>query len=121
MATVTRTVTRQVEVEVPLFKGLPLVGNTGFGVERLLEQAIHCIATNWEGEAQKVFVSRKPADLDPSWFQPNDKSTLSVYGVNAKGDVIFGMACFEADPRAENELEREPHYFIEATNHTKRW
>lgn len=116
MATLKRTVTRQVEIEVPTFMDLPLVGDS-----HLFQLAVHCVLTNWEGDVSKVLVNKTPNDLNHDDFMPNDKGTFSVWGVNSAGNVIFGMARYDADPKAEDELEREPHYYIKAANSTKRF
>jgi hypothetical protein len=106
--------------EVPMFsakgdttefeKTLPLVGDT-----QLLKEASHVLVTNWDGDATRVFVGKTPADMHESWFNPNDKGSLSVFGLNMGGQVIFGMARYRGDSRADNELEREDHFFIKAT------
>lgn len=122
------TVTKQVEVQVPMFApsrskavtgkkpDLPLVGDT-----QLLDKAEHCLVTNWDGDAQQVFVNVKPSRLDESWFEPNDKGSLSVFGLNNAGQVIFGMARYDGDPRSENEIENGAHYYIKATSKVSRF
>tara|TARA_Y100000034_G_C6902213_1_gene417527 strand:+ start:2864 stop:3268 length:405 start_codon:yes stop_codon:yes gene_type:complete len=130
--TATRFVTRQVEVEVPMFtpkgmstefeKTLPLVGDTQIRpMSQITERAVHCLVTNWDGDAERVFVNTKPHQLDQSWFTPNDKGSLSVFGLDAEGKVIFGMARYKGDPRAEDALDREDHYFIKTTNKASRF
>lgn len=124
MSTTTRTVTRPVQIQVPTFKPktpfdgktLPLLGDT-----QLLKEASHVLITNWEGDATRVFLNKKPEDMHESWFEPNDKGSLSVFGLNMGGQVIFGMAQYKGDKRAENELERENHYFIKAMNKASRY
>lgn len=112
MTTLKRTVTRQVEIEVPSFMNLPLVGDS-----HLLKFAVHCVSTNWEGEVDKVLFNKTPNDLHKNDFLPNDKGAYSVWGVDSKGNIIFGMARYEGW-NSNNELEREPHYFIRGSSST---
>lgn len=110
-----RRVTITQEIEVPSFKGLPLVGDV-----ELLDHARHCVSLNYNGGMDKIFVNTRPADLGEEWFRPNDKGSLSLFGVNCAGNVIFGMSLFEGDPKSAD-LEREPHYFIRATNEARHY
>jgi hypothetical protein len=103
---------------------LPLMGDTcGVveGVDKMLSRAVHCLVLTWEGDVEQLFTNTKPEELNSSWFTPNDKGTLSVYGVDKKGMVIFGMARYEGHLNSENKIEQSDHYFIKRMSKTNRF
>jgi hypothetical protein len=83
------------------FNGKPVSGRP-----ELLQLAVMFLAVSYEHNVERVFQC-KLEEIDPSWLKPSDKGGLALFGVNAKGEVIFGAAMYDEGllvcPKSETE------------------
>ena len=77
--------------EVLTFNGKQILGNP-----ELLKEAVMFIAVGWEGRANKI-INCNFEKLHTSWLESCDKGGLGAFGVNAKGEVVFGVVYYEEE------------------------
>ena len=72
-------------------KGVRVDGDIG-----LLKRCKQFIMVNWQGRAHRVVKASVilNGELHLSWYDPCDKSGMSLFGVDKDGRVICGMAHF---------------------------
>lgn len=103
-------------MQIEVIKTCKIKGIKVDGDIELLKKCKQFIMLNWEGHAHRIVNADVilNGDLHLSWYDPCDKGGLSLFGVDATGKVICGMAYFAHEPEG-------PVILLRATEDTDAW
>jgi len=71
-----------------MYNGMPVIGSPD-----LLQKAVQLLSCNYEGKVQQV-LNYGFDKVHMSFLEPGDKGTLSLFGVDQEGNVIFGCCYY---------------------------